>query len=1177
MKKLIQSALALLAGTSLMYSQTTFSKRVNSSTDDAEEEAISGTMYDNSSDLELVFDNFVNDNQLIGMRFTNVTIPHGAIVTKAYIQFEVDETKAADPCNLLVFMEDNLNPSTYTAASNNISGRSYLNDSIAWNPPTWVAVNDQGPAQQTSDLSKLVQHTLNNPNWMSGNSMAFMIKGTGTRTAESFDGEATAAPQLNIHYIMPANFSTRVGNSNDDAEESKSNGAMDLTSSDLELVVDGSDDQYVGMRFDNINVPAGAYISSAYIQFQVDELKAANPCNLKIFVEDNTSPAPYSSMANNISSRAYLNDSVMWSPPTWSNVGDQGPDQRTADISWLVQKMVNKSAWSTGSDLAFMIEGTGIRTAESYDGDMVNAPQLVVNFIPVDYTLQVLHASDLEGGVEAIEDAPNFAAIIDKLEDDYMNSVTISSGDNYIPGPFFNAASEPPIQDSLRDILSDFYGTSLNALTTARGRIDISLMNVMGFDAATFGNHEFDAGTTAISDIIFGDGNSSTLFWMGAQFPYLSSNLNFSASNLSSRAVNNIRPAADFVTDVFNPGTVVNTPKIAPATTIMRNGEMIGVVGATTQLLATISSPGSVSVVGTPTSNNMVQLAGVLQPYIDSLTNLGIDKIIVSTHLQQFALEQQLAGLLNNVDIIIAGGSDYLLADNTDALRPGDVAAGPYPFVSSNANGDPLLIVSTDGQYSYVGRLVVGFDANGVLLPFTVNENVSGAYATIPSVVSNLYGSSDPFTTGSRGYYAERLTNSIKDIVIAKDGNIFGKTNHFLEGRREYVRTEETNMGDLTADANLWVARQYDPTVAVSLKNGGGIRAEIGVIDQQTGQLLPPAPNTIAGKDSLEISQLDIENTLRFNNGLKVVDTDPTGLKALLEHGISNWNGVSTNGQMPQVGGIRFSFDPTQPAGSRIRNMAIVDGIGNVTDSIVVNGTINGNPTRTIKMVSLNFLVDNDGDGYPFSTATSNGVDLNSSNLPATGVANFASAGSEQDAMAEFLANYFTTNPYDTADTPPALDTRIQILSLRNDEVYGKANYTLQLLHASDLEGGVDAIEDAPNFAALVDKLEDDYANTVIISSGDNWIPGPFFNAAAEPPIQDSLRNILSDFYGVNLNSLTTARGRIDISLMNVIGFDASAFGNHEFDATVTAVQEIILSSGTATDLSWMGAQFPYL
>lgn len=832
---------------------------------------------------------------------------------------------------------------------------------------------------------------------------------------------------------------SRVNASTDDAEEEVATGAMYDDSSDLELIFEdfNSQDQLVGMRFTNISVPAGATVINAYIQFQVDETKMVDPCDLEIHMEASTNPSTYSTIDFDISSRVYLPNPVMWSPAPWNTVDEQGYLQRTANIASLVNAMLSSPGWSNGNAMAFKIEGTGQRTAESWDGDPNGAPMLVIEYtVPNEFLLQVFHASDLEGGVNAIEDAPAFAALQDAFEDEYANSITISSGDNYIPGPFFNAASEDPVEDSLRAILSDFYGVPLNNLGTERGRIDVSVMNVIGFDASCFGNHEFDLGEGAIADIIFSSGNASALSWMGAQFPYLSANLDFSGSFLGGRAVNDVRNSDDFKTDVTLPGNANNIPKIAPATIIDVNGEQVGVVGATTQLLATISSPGSVSVEGGVSQDDMNQLAGVLQPYIDSLTNKGVNKVIVASHLQQFALEQQLAGLLNDVDIILAGGSDFLLADNNDVLRPGDVADGNYPFQTVNAQNDPVLIVSTDGEYSYLGRLVVAFDANGVLVPSSVNDLTSGAYATLPVMVQAAYNSADPYAPGTKGYFVERLTSSVIDVVVAKDGNTFGKTSVFLEGRRSAVRTEETNMGNLTADANLWMARQFDPEVAVSLKNGGGIRAEIGVIDQMNSQLLPPQPNPVAGKDSLEVSQLDIENTLRFNNGLKVIETTPAGLLALLEHGINDWDGTSTQGKMPQVGGIKFSFDPSQPAYSRIVNVALVDNNGFTTDSVIVNGAVNGDPTRVIKMVSLNFLVDNDGDGYPFSTETSNAVDLDDTNLPTMGNANFTSVGSEQDALAEYLSEFYTVNPFDGMETPAAQDDRIQVLSLRNDSVF---------------------------------------------------------------------------------------------------------------------------------------------
>jgi 2',3'-cyclic-nucleotide 2'-phosphodiesterase (5'-nucleotidase family) len=957
-------------------------------------------------------------------------------------------------------------------------------------------------------------------------------------------------------------ITVRVNSSSDDAEEAVGNGDMYDDSSDLEMSFDDwanvNDDQLIGIRFTNVTIPANAIIQNAYIQFQVDEDKMNDPCELFVFAENNASPATYTTTSFDISSRTYFNDSTQWLPSAWpaSSIGDQGLAQRTPNISSLIDSIMNQSGWTNGNSMAFKIQGTGTRTAESYDGDAAGAPMLVIQYtMPGNFLLQVLHASDLEGGVDAIEDAPAFAAIVDHLENEYANTIVVSSGDNYIPGPFLSAANEGLVEDSLRAILSDFYGTPLNNLGTEGGRVDISIMNVIGFNASCFGNHEFDLGLGTVSDVILSSGGTN-LGWIGAQFPYLSANLDFSASSLNSRYTDAVISSSNFETDVTNPSTANNINKVAPATIIEVGGDSVGIVGATTQLLATISSPGDVTVKGNPTGNNMVQLASVLQPYIDSLTNKGVNKIIVASHLQQFALEQQLAGLLNDVDIILAGGSDFRLADNDDVLRPSHTADGYYPYQTTNAQNDSVLIVSTDGEYSYVGRLVVEFDANGKLLPSTVYEPTSGAYATIDPVVDGLYGTNDPYETGSKGNYVARLTGSVIDVIVAKDGNTFGKTNFFLEGRRSAVRTEETNMGNISADANLWMAKQYDSEVSVSIKNGGGIRAEIGEINFQTGTLLPPQPNPVAGRDSLEISQLNIENTLRFNNGLTVVETKPSGLRALLEHGIANWDGVSTNGNMPQVGGVRFSFDPTQPAGSRIVNMAIVNEHGYTVDSIVVAGVLNGDTNRAIKVVSLGFLTGG-GDGYPFPTATTNPVSLDSTNLPVTGSADFSEVGGEQDALAEFLASEFDVNPYNEVETPAERDLRIQILSVRTDSVFEAGIAPNGEIASVDCAGAIATPSEA--------ELNNAYTGTVVI----NYTGGNGFDYDAQSINSTGVSGLVAD---LPAGTFTNGNGTVTYNLTGTPTTDGTAsfalnLGTQTCTFTMTVVDPSGIGSINASDI----------
>ncbi|MEO1652003.1 MAG: alkaline phosphatase D family protein, partial [Bacteroidota bacterium] len=650
----------------------------------------------------------------------------------------------------------------------------------------------------------------------------------------------------------------------------------------------------------------------------------------------------------------------------------------------------------------------------------------------VDFSLQLLHASDLEGGVEAISNAPNFAAITDALEERVDNTVIISGGDNYIPGPFFNAAADRSIRDLLQDVYQDFFNEpGLSNLREDEGRVDISIMNIIGFDASAVGNHEFDAGPDAFSSIIGTDIRGAGLGdtrWLGAQFPYLGANLDFSNDGaLAGLATSEILPNTAFQSLPGDLTAAGAAPKLAPATVIERNGEKIGVVGATTQMLANITSNGGVEVVG-PTMDDMPALAAILQPVIDQLRNaMGINKIIVTSHLQQVALEKELATLLSGVDIIVAGGSDVLMAQEDDLLRPGDTADETYPFQTTNADGDPIVVLGTAGEYSYVGRLIVDFDANGVIIPASLDNVMNGAFATIDTVVNSVWQGADPFVANSKGELVQRLVNGVQDVVIAQDGNVFGLTDVFIEGRREQVRTEETNLGNLSADANLIAAQSFDSEVRVSLKNGGGIRAAIGEVDAN-GNLLPPQANPLSGKQEGEVSQLDIVNSLRFNNGLTILDLSYAQLKEALENGVRRASFSSTPGEFPQVGGISFSFDPGLNSFNRVKSITILDN----NEEILKNGEFLADPETRIKIVTLDFIAAGN-DGYTVFTEAASRTDLEDV-LTEAGVATFAAPGSEQDALAEYFAANFASTPFNTADTPVEEDARIVNLSVVSDQ-----------------------------------------------------------------------------------------------------------------------------------------------
>ncbi|MGH9146395.1 MAG: PKD domain-containing protein, partial [Vicinamibacterales bacterium] len=170
----------------------------------------------------------------------------------------------------------------------------------------------------------------------------------------------------------------RVASGTDDAEESAT-GSVSLTSSDLELVVDGSN-QTVGMRFNGVAVEKGATINNAWIQFQADQTSSvATSVMIRGQAADNATT--FTTSAANLSSRPKTTAAVSWSPVPWNTVGAAGADQRTPNLSSVIQEIVNRAGWSSGNSLAILITGTGQRVAESFNGVPGAAPLLHIESV----------------------------------------------------------------------------------------------------------------------------------------------------------------------------------------------------------------------------------------------------------------------------------------------------------------------------------------------------------------------------------------------------------------------------------------------------------------------------------------------------------------------------------------------------------------------------------------------------------------------------------------------------------------------------------------------------------------------------------------------------------------------------------------------------------------------------
>ncbi len=648
--------------------------------------------------------------------------------------------------------------------------------------------------------------------------------------------------------------------------------------------------------------------------------------------------------------------------------------------------------------------------------------------IATPYTLQILHFYG-ESGMLGVQTAPILGAMVDKFRTTTANTLVLAEGDTWIPGPWLVGGADP----------------SLNAVagigSTALARPDVAILNALGVNASALGNHEFDLGSPVVSGAIAASGA-----WVGAQFPFITSNLNFAADN-------SLRGLADAslggtATNAFA-GKEASTikGKIAPYTVVTLNGEKIGIVGATTYDLLTKTSPnGTVPKDdGDLSTSDLEEVAAYIQTSVDALKAVGVNKIVLVDQLDTVTRNQALAPLVSGIDVMVAGGGHERLGDAND------VAVGfnghdasfqdTYPLLATDKDGNPTLIVTTDTEFSYLGRLQVQFDAAGVIDTTALNALTNGAYAANQSTLQTVYSTNQTaaqiIAGSTTGTAVQAITNAINTVVTAKDGTKFGFSNVFLEGDRVFGRAQETNLGDLTADANAAAAKTAlggGVSAVVSLKNGGGLRASIGSIDEDGAKIANPIASGATGNVSL----LDIENALRFDNRLMVFDTTAQGLLNILNYAAGLAAG---NGGFPQVGGIRYSYDPDFAAGARVVNVGLYDEVGHFVAAIVQNGVVVAGAPATIPVVILNFTA-NGGDGYPvkangtnfrylltdgtLSAAIDPTLDFTAgANVPVNSLG-------EQKAMQDFLLAKHGTQAtaYNQADTPAALDLRIENLNV---------------------------------------------------------------------------------------------------------------------------------------------------
>ncbi len=501
--------------------------------------------------------------------------------------------------------------------------------------------------------------------------------------------------------------------------------------------------------------------------------------------------------------------------------------------------------------------------------------------------------------------------------------VKLNAGDSFLPGPRFTA-SFANLATAHPDGGQDFY--------------DAIALRQIGFDASIFGNHEFDLGPGVAARFAEVSGSS-----------YLSMNLNFGAT-----------PALA----ALEAAGKVGGSKVITTT----GGKKIGVIGVTTPLLPTISSPGPVNLTaGFSAANSELQNLQALLPFvqqeINDLRNIdGCGLVFVVSHLQNAENERTvLAPGLTGVDLVVSGGGHELMTDPDDAIiTPGNSGVPAsyitHPIYANDASAKPTPIVTGHFGNRYVGEINATIDdTTGLLtsIDSTRMLRVSGRTALMTNGAT-VFAAEPDAVMGNATLKASVVT-PVANYINALNAQVIGTTAVLLNGARgttgtagnyvEGVRNAETNLGNLIADAN-----RFTGGAEVGFQNGGGIRA------------------SISGPGNLSVG--DTFNVLPFTNLIKTAPAmNATQLKDILEHGFGGANTTPTGaqeGRFPQVSGMKVFYNTnnarrtTIGTGSRVQRVVLDDG------TVLIDGGVVVNPTRTFSFSTIDFTA-NGGDGYPFA------------------------------------------------------------------------------------------------------------------------------------------------------------------------------------------------------------------
>ena len=464
-------------------------------------------------------------------------------------------------------------------------------------------------------------------------------------------------------------------------------------------------------------------------------------------------------------------------------------------------------------------------------------------------SVQVLQLSDLHGAIEASATNIGAAVLASAFANDRKNAaatVTLSSGDNI--------GAAPPISTEFEEMPT------------------IESMNLMKFDASTFGNHEHDRNLAHVQKVI----GASDFQWVSS---------NYGDSSLA----------------VLKSGT-----KAAKSFIIIERGDVkIGIVGSNTETTIEQVFPGNLDYTDSAGVKRTIEIqAGVegINAAIKAAKKAGADLVVAVIH----------QGWSESVGGVSVG----VLNEMATEIKGAAAIYGGH----SHQTFTTVVPVEKSTTGTLVGQTLnagVEYTRSQICVNTSSNRVLGSSIETIKrAAVASVVA--DAPTAALVKKYKDQMTGKL-DVKIGSVAGTFPRG-----GTPAVERSGENPMGIYIADL---LRAKYKTDFA--LTNGGGIR------DTFPAKTYTPVDTKLVrtGTGPLDVTLGDALTVYPFGNQVATTVVTGENLWKALENGVGgNYPG---DGRFPQISGFKFTFDPTKAIGSRIVSVTKNDGTAIAKDQTV--------------------------------------------------------------------------------------------------------------------------------------------------------------------------------------------------------------------------------------------------